>query len=153
MEYCILKNSTASCSICNESHQLFTTIEPFKNHVFSRHTEIYNIISTDDNWLWKFFYISENGVLICSICKRICVPIPELTSIRNHLLIDHYINNRKAKRLRSWVRLFVTELSPQRRQCRICNNVYDESNSYNFMLHLTFIHLVDVPRGIEISEE
>lgn len=155
MEYCILKNITASCSICKKSHQLFTTIQPLKKHIIDQHIGIVgnDVTIGDNNWLWKFFYISEYGVPICSICKCVCVPLPELTSIINHLMFDHYINKRKAKRLHNWVKLYVTELSTQERKCLLCNDIFNESNSYNLMLHLTFIHLLDVPLGIQISEE
>lgn len=157
MEYCILKNVTASCSICNESHRIFTTIEPFKQHVINRHTEIYKntILYGDNNWIWKFIYITNHEVPICGICKITCahMPIPDLTSIKNHLRINHYINNIKARHLCQWVRSYVTELSIQKKKCRICENVYDQNNSYNLMLHLVHTHYLIAPRGIEISEE
>lgn len=157
MEYCTLKNVTASCNICNESHRIFITIEPFKQHIISRHSEIYEntIIPGDDNWLWKYIYITKYEIPICSICKitYMHMPIPDLTSIKNHLRMNHYVNNEKARRLCRWVRSYVIELSMQRTKCRICENVYDENNSYNLMLHLVHTHFLIAPRGIEITEE
>lgn len=155
MEYCILKNETANCSICSESHQIFTTIEPFKYHIIDKHIEIYqnNVIPGNNNWLWEYFYISKSQIAVCSICRNGFVPLPNLTSIKNHLIFIHYVNNAKAERLQRWIRLHVTELNTQKRKCNICENVYDENNSYNLMVHLICDHSLNPPSGVEIVEE
>lgn len=157
MEYCILKNEWAKCSICGIHLQIFATVNQFKQHIIVQHKQIFEntIILEGRNWLWKLFCITEHDA-ICSLCNSTYSLSHQINLIpmQNHLINEHNANEMKAKRLREFMNVgYGIEISTQQRKCGICGITYEQSNSYELMIHLIYAHEITTPRGIELREE
>lgn len=154
MEYCILKNEWAKCSICGIQLKIFTTVNQFKLHIIIRHKQIYEntIILEGHNWLWKFFHITESHA-ICNLCYSAYSLSHQInvTPMQTHLIREHNTNEIKAGRLREFMKVHGKEINTLQRKCVICGIIYEQSNSYELMIHLTYAHEVNAPRGTDVT--
>lgn len=148
-------NNCIKCRMCDSFYPIYRGIDHLKNHIFNKHEEnyCYARILHGTNFKWKqYFYTIQNDNAKCKLCNKVYCHYETIMSpdIERHLKFRHNVDKYIAKALREWLHSYVSvnleagSVHFGEMQCRICNNIFQDSNSLNLMEHMRNIHQKDV---------
>lgn len=149
-------NNYIKCRLCESFYPIYRCTDHLKNHILHKHKEFYQYARAiyGTNFKWKrYFYTIQNDNAKCNLCKKMYDHYKTIMSpdIKTHLKFRHNVDQHIAKNLRQRLRSYVSinldsvqSVHFGEIRCKICNNIFQESNSLNLMKHMHSIHQIDL---------
>jgi len=141
----------AKCNFCGANYYLKKNYTSIKCHIKRDHKDIYNSIKSEASkkeFEWPFS-ITEDNRTECDICHMYYdIGYTVSISMTEHLKNFHNIDENTAKEHQDWILYsnhVILNESSDTMMCKYCNQVFQNNNYFNLMLHLINIHQIYVP--------